>query len=35
MTHLSGNELFLVYYAGEKDGPNSIHRMRLTIRTVD
>jgi len=31
MTHLGGDDWFLVYYGGEKDGPNSIHGMRLTL----
>ncbi|MFT6618768.1 MAG: hypothetical protein ACJASX_001662 [Limisphaerales bacterium] len=31
MTHLDGNDWFLVYYGGEKDGPNSIYGMKLTV----
>ncbi|EAQ77879.1 sialidase family protein [Blastopirellula marina] len=31
MTHIEGNDWFLVFYAGEKDGPNSIYGMKLTI----
>lgn len=31
MTCLGGNEWFLVYYAGEEDGPNSIYGLKLTI----
>jgi len=31
MTHLKGGTWFVVFYAGEKSGPNSIHGMRLTI----
>jgi hypothetical protein len=31
MTHISGNEWFLVYYAGDKDGANSIYGMTITI----
>ena len=31
MSHLGGNEWFIVYYGGEKDGLNSIHGMRLTV----
>ncbi len=29
MTHLGGDEWFVVFYAGERDGPNSIYGMRL------
>ena len=32
MTHLEGNDWFVVYYAGEKDGPNSIYGMKITIQ---
>ena len=35
MTHLQRNEWFLVYYGGEKNGPNSIHGMKLTIPATD
>lgn len=31
MTHLDGNQWFMVYYAGEKDGPNSIYGVTITI----
>ncbi|MEL7337745.1 MAG: sialidase family protein, partial [Planctomycetota bacterium] len=31
MTHLAGNDWFLVYYAGEKDGPNAIYGGTITI----
>ncbi|WP_068131562.1 sialidase family protein [Roseimaritima ulvae] len=31
MTHLGGNDWFVVYYGGEKDGPNSIYGMKITI----
>lgn len=31
MTHLGGNDWFLVYYGGETDGPNSIYGMKMTI----
>ena len=31
MTHLGDNDWFLVYYGGEKDGPNSIHGMKIRV----
>lgn len=31
MTHLKGNEWFMVYYAGEKEGPNDIYGGIITI----
>ncbi len=31
MSHLQGDDWFVVYYAGGKDGPNSIFGMNLTI----
>lgn len=31
MSHLEGDDWFLVYYGGEKDGANSIHGLKLTI----
>ncbi|QDS89941.1 BNR/Asp-box repeat protein [Rosistilla ulvae] len=31
MTHLTGNEWFMVYYAGESDGPNAIYGRTITI----
>ena len=31
MTHLAGNDWFVVYYAGQKDGPNSIYGGTITI----
>lgn len=31
MSHLGGDDWFLVYYGGEKDGANSIHGMKFTI----
>ncbi len=34
MTHLEGNDWFIVYYAGEKDGPNSIYGMTIAIQPL-
>ena len=31
MTHLEENNWYMVYYAGERGGPNSIYGMRITI----
>jgi hypothetical protein len=31
MSHLRDDEWFVVYYGGEKDGPNSIHGMKIRI----
>lgn len=31
MTHLAGNEWFVVFYAGKLVGPNSIYGLKLTI----
>ena len=31
MTHLEGDDWFLVYYAGETNGPNSIYGMKISI----
>ena len=31
MTHLKGDEWFVVFYAGERDGANSIYGMKLRI----
>ncbi|WP_197452551.1 sialidase family protein [Rosistilla carotiformis] len=35
MTHLAGNDWFMVHYAGEKDGPNSIYGGVITIAPRD
>ena len=35
MTHIEGNAWFLVYYAGESDGPNDIYGMRLRISPLE
>jgi len=31
MTHLRGNEWFVVFYAGKKDGPNALYGLTLTL----
>lgn len=35
MTHIEGDEWFIVFYAGERDGANSIHGMKIRISGPD